>query len=204
MNSMEWNEVGGMSNDFRSARFWAAEIIENAMQPGARAVDATLGNGHDALWLCDLVGERGHVYGFDVQREAVDRSAARLAENGVSDRATLICDGHQNVRKHVEGPVDAVLFNLGWLPGGDHSCTTRLETTLAAVSECLELLAPGGLMTICAYPGHEEGARELNALLDWAENLNRARYSAMVRRYVNQKTSCPPVLFAIGRTLVRQ
>ena len=108
------------------------------------------------------------------------------------------------MRKHVEGPVDAVLFNLGWLPGGDHSCTTRLETTLAAVSECLELLAPGGLMTICAYPGHEEGARELNALLDWAENLNSARYSAMVRRYVNQKTSCPPVLFAIGRNLVRQ
>ena len=47
-----------MANDFRSARFWAAEIIERALYEGAVAVDATLGNGHDALWLCGLVGER--------------------------------------------------------------------------------------------------------------------------------------------------
>ena len=65
-----------MANDFRSARFWAAELIEGALYKGARAVDATLGNGHDALWLCSLVGEEGHVYGFDVQAEAVERSRA--------------------------------------------------------------------------------------------------------------------------------
>ena len=63
-----------MANDFRSARFWAAELIEGALHPGARALDATLGNGHDALWLCGLVGDAGHVYGFDVQAEAVARS----------------------------------------------------------------------------------------------------------------------------------
>ena len=68
-----------MANDFRSARFWAAELIEGALAPGGRAVDATLGNGHDALWLCDLVGETGRVYGFDVQQEAVERSRTRLA-----------------------------------------------------------------------------------------------------------------------------
>ena len=193
-----------MPFDMKSARHWAQELQKEAILPGMRVIDATMGNGHDTQWLCELVGETGHVYAFDIQPSAVEHTKSRLEAAGLLDRATLICDGHQNVRKHVEGPVDAVLFNLGWLPGGDHSCTTRLETTLAAVSECLELLAPGGLMTLCAYPGHEEGARELNALLDWAENLNSARYSAMVRRYVNQKTSCPPVLFAIGRNLVRQ
>ena len=155
MNSTAWNEVGGMSNDFRSARFWAAEIIENALYDGARAVDATLGNGHDALWLCNLVGERGHVYGFDVQREAVDRSAARLAENGIADRATLICDGHQNMLAYIdEESVDAVMFNLGWLPGADHIVTTQTETTLTAVNAALRALKMGGVMTVCVYPGH--------------------------------------------------
>ena len=69
-----------MANDFRSARFWAAEIIEKALHEGATAVDATLGNGHDALWLCGLVGGTGHVYGFDVQAEAVERSRRQIAE----------------------------------------------------------------------------------------------------------------------------
>ena len=32
-----------MANDFRSARFWAAELIEPALREGARAVDATMG-----------------------------------------------------------------------------------------------------------------------------------------------------------------
>ena len=194
-----------LANDFRSARFWAAELIERALYPGAVAVDATLGNGHDALWLCGLVGEAGRVYGFDVQAEAVERSRARLVEAGVEARATLILDGHQNMLSYVAPEsADAVMFNLGWLPGAAHGVTTRTETTLQAVHAALTVLKEDGVMTVCVYPGHEEGARELNALLDWAENLNSARYSAMVRRYVNQKTSCPPVLFAIGRNLVRQ
>ena len=201
MNSMEWNEVGGMSNDFRSARFWAAEIIENALQPGARAVDATLGNGHDALWLCNLVGERGHVYGFDVQREAVDRSAARLTENGVSDRATLICDGHQNMLAYIdEESADAVMFNLGWLPGADHIVTTQTETTLAAVKAALRALKTGGVMTVCVYPGHAEGAREREALLNWAKTIDEKQYDVMLKAYLNQ-TNHPPLMIAFKRNL---
>ena len=80
-----------MAKDFRSARFWAAELIEGALEPGARALDATLGNGRDALWLCELVGETGRVIGFDVQAEAVARSRARLEEAGMLGRAELIC-----------------------------------------------------------------------------------------------------------------
>ena len=73
-----------MAMDFRSARFWAAELIEGALTPGSRALDATLGNGRDALRLCELVGESGHVIGFDVQPEAVARSRARLEEAGLA------------------------------------------------------------------------------------------------------------------------
>ena len=57
-----------MSNDFRSARFWAAELIQPALYPGARAIDATMGNGHDTQWLCEQVGNEGCVYAFDVQQ----------------------------------------------------------------------------------------------------------------------------------------
>ena len=192
-----------MAMDFRSARFWAAELIEGALTPGSRALDATLGNGHDALWLCELVGAAGHVTGFDIQEEAVARSRARLEAAGVAARAALICDGHENLAKYVApDSVDAAVFNLGWLPGAPHGVTTRAETTLRAVEAALTVLKPDGLLTVCVYPGHAEGARERDALLDWARGLDERRFDAMIRAYLNQSRD-PPLLIAVKKKRVR-
>jgi len=133
-----------MSVDFRSARFWAREMIEGAMFEGACAVDATMGNGHDTQWLCELAGEAGRVYAFDVQAEAVERTAERLREAGLGERAHLFCAGHQHMCEYVHEPVDAIVFNLGWLPGAEHGVTTRTETTLQAVNAALDLLKDFG------------------------------------------------------------
>ena len=94
-----------MANDFRSARFWAQEMIEQAMFDGARVVDATMGNGHDTQWLCELVGESGRVYAFDVQPEAVRRTEERLTEAGLLSRARLYCAGHERMAELVPEPV---------------------------------------------------------------------------------------------------
>ena len=199
-------DSGGMkvANDFRSARFWAAELIERALYPGAVAVDATLGNGHDALWLCGLVGETGRVYGFDVQQEAVERSRARLVEAGVEARATLILDGHQNMISYVPPEsADAVMFNLGWLPGAAHGVTTQTGTTLEAVAAALTVLKEDGVMTVCVYPGHEEGARERDALLNWARELDERSYDVMLRAYLNQSGD-PPLMIAIKKNRKRK
>lgn len=187
-----------MANDFRSARFWAAELIEPALRDGARAVDATMGNGQDTLWLCRRVGEAGRVYAFDVQPEAVARTRQRLEDAGVAQRAELHCLGHERMAEVVPGPVDAVMFNLGWLPGAAHAVTTRTETTLLAVNAALGLLKPDGLLTVCVYPGHPEGTRELEALTHWAETLDPRRFDALLRRYMNQPND-PPQLIAVKR-----
>ena len=187
-----------MANDFRSARFWAAELVGPALFPGARAVDATMGNGHDTRWLCERVGPEGRVYAFDVQPEAVARTQALLEADGMLDRATLFCEGHQRMAERVPEPVDAVVFNLGWLPGAEHGVTTRTETTLQAVDAALSILVPDGILTICVYPGHGEGQRELDALTAWAESLDPGRYDAMLRRYMNQPNH-PPQLIAVKR-----
>lgn len=193
-----------MANDFRSARFWAAELIEGALCDGACAVDATLGNGHDALWLCGLVGESGRVYGFDVQAEAVERSRARLREAGVENRATLLLDGHQNMLNHIPPEsADAIMFNLGWLPGAAHGVTTRTETTLEAVNAALVALKEEGLLTVCIYPGHDEGAREREALIEWARGLNEKEYDAMLRCYMNQSAN-PPLMIAVKKNKRRR
>lgn len=193
-----------MANDFRSARFWAAELIEGALCEGACAVDATLGNGHDCLWLCSLVGQNGRVYGFDVQADAVENSRKRLVEAGVENRAQLILDGHQNMLSHIAPEsADAVMFNLGWLPGAQHGVTTQTQTTLQAVNAALQVLKEEGLLTICIYPGHEEGAREREALIAWAQGLNEKEYDAMLRCYLNQSKD-PPLLIAVKKNKRRK
>ena len=192
-----------MSNDFRSARFWAREMVEQAMFEGARAVDATMGNGHDTQWLCELAGEAGMVYAFDVQPEAVRRTEQRLAEAGLSERARLFCAGHERMAELIPEPVDAVVFNLGWLPGAEHGVTTRVETTLQAVEAALSVLKEDGIMTVCIYPGHDEGARELRALIRWAETLDPLRYDALIKTYLNQPND-PPRMLAVKKKRTRR
>lgn len=193
-----------MANDFRSARFWASELIEGALFEGAHAVDATLGNGHDALRLCELVGESGHVTGFDIQPEAVSRSQTRLDAAGFHERAHLICAGHERMAEYLAPEsMDAVVFNLGWLPGAEHAVTTRTETTLRAVSAALDVLREDGLLTVCVYPGHAEGAREREALLEWAKNLDPTRFDATLKCYLNQPND-PPLLIAIKKNRIKK
>lgn len=161
-------------------------------------IDATMGNGYDTLWLCNLVGENGVVYAFDVQKEAVDATERRLKENGVFERARLYHKGHENIGLTVRCLLDAAVFNLGWLPGFEKSVKTTKETTIPAVNQALSMLKDGGILTICVYPGHEEGEEELECLLEWAEKLNEKLYDCVVFRYANISKK-PPVLIAVTK-----
>lgn len=177
--------------ELKSARYLAADVLRAALTPGDAAVDATMGNGHDTLFLCQLVGEGGRVYAFDVQAQAVENTRIRLQAAGVAQRAQLFCRGHEHMAEHVAGPVQAVVFNLGWLPGGDHAVTTHWETTRTAVDSALSLLAPWGVLVICAYPGHPEGDRERHALIDWLAQLPPQRYNVLEQKFLNAGSGAP-------------
>ena len=180
-----------MGYELKSARYLAREVILQAVLPGDTAVDATMGNGHDTLMLCEAVGPAGHVYAFDVQAQALEETKKRLREQGVDGRAELIHSGHEHMAEYVKGPVKAVMFNLGWLPGGDHGVTTRWETTRRAVESALGLLAPTGVLVICAYPGHAEGEREKRELTAFLSGLSNRQYNVLHQRFLNAGAGAP-------------
>ena len=182
----------------RNARYLAADYMIRTLREGDTVVDATMGNGKDTLFLCDLVGESGHVYAFDVQPEAVERTRERVKEAGCLARTTLLLAGHETMAEHVAGPVQAVMFNLGWLPGAEHAVTTKTETTLKAVHAALELVAPGGIVTVCVYPGHDEGTRELEALKTYVSGLSVRTFNVLYHSFVNASLQTPQ-LFLIQR-----
>ena len=178
----------------RNARHLAADYMRRTLCEGDVAVDATMGNGQDTLLLCGLVGQSGHVYAFDVQGEALERTRARLGEAGVLARATLLLAGHETMARHVPAGRRAVMFNLGWLPGAQHAVTTLERTTLPAVQAACSLLAPGGIVTVCIYPGHEEGQRELAALDAWSASLAPREFNVLRHAFVNGPQNTPQLL----------
>lgn len=178
----------------RNARHLAADYMRRTVREGDTVIDATMGNGKDTLFLCELVGESGLVHAFDVQAEAVERTRQRVEEAGYADRASLHLAGHETMKAHVPGGVRAVMFNLGWLPGAEHAVTTKTPTTLAAAQAACELIVPGGIVTICIYPGHEEGQRELAALDEWASALPVRTYNVLRHQFLNAAPYTPQLL----------
>ena len=174
----------------------AHALTARALAPGDLAVDATCGNGHDTLHLARHVGAGGTVVAIDIQAAALDETRRRLESEGMDDgRVRLVRDCHSAMGGHVSaGAAAVVVFNLGYLPGGDHAVTTRAETTPAALDAAAVALRPGGLLAVTCYPGHAEGAREADAVAAWLEAA--AGRGAGVARYGRPFTRRPaPVLW---------
>lgn len=180
-----------MAYMLRSARYLSHDVLKEAVQKGDTVIDATMGNGHDTLFLCELVGEEGRVIAFDVQSQAVESTRQRLAENNMLDRATLYCKGHQHMDESSAQDVAAIVFNLGWLPGGDKSITTLWETTKVALEKALSLLKKHGVLLLCAYPGHAEGDRERSEVKDFLASLPPQQYNVLHQKFLNAGPGAP-------------
>lgn len=155
--------------------------------PGAKAVDATMGNGEDTAFLCEAVGKDGKVYAFDVQDDAVIRTKRRLKEADLLDRAVIIKDGHEKICDYVTESIDVAVFNLGYLPGGNHAITTLASTTLQAIEECLGLLKEEGAVLIALYWGHTNGVEEKNAVETYLTTLSSSRWSIAETSFPNRE-----------------
>lgn len=134
---------------------------------------------------------------FDIQPQALNNTRCRLQEAGYSN-VRLILDGHENLKQYIPKPLDAAIFNFGWLPGGDKSLTTRTETSIAALSATLSLLKENGMLIAVLYPGHENGKQEAEAIEQWAKNLPQEQFAVLRYGFTNRKNS-PPYLLAFEK-----
>lgn len=165
-------------------------IIKNFCNCFDYAVDATLGNGHDADFLKSYFRK---VYAFDIQKSAIDNYMIRNTGN-----IELIHDSHENIRQHIKEEIDCIVFNLGFLPGGDKSITTNKYSTLKGLDASLNILRSGGIITIALYSGHKEGKEESEALLSWAQTLPKSKYGVMHHTFINRSNN-PPSLLVIEK-----
>lgn len=163
-------------------------ILEH-LGEGDVAVDFTMGNGHDTEFLSKTVGERGRVYAFDIQAQAVESTRKNLAAAGCPENYTLIHDSHHNVKNYVSEPIRAGMFNLGYLPGGDKSITTMRKTTLPAIEAAISLLGKDAILLIAVYPGHKEGEEEGREICEYLSTLSRFQVCVTKVQILNSPTS---------------
>lgn len=177
------------------------ELIRQRVNLGDAVIDATLGNGNDTLFLAGLIGQEGQLFGFDIQPRAIEKTAEVLQHAGYWHQGIhLLEKNHADMLEHIPqellGSFSAIMFNLGYLPGADHSKITKPATTLPALHAALTLLKPGGLLTITIYPGHSGGRAEAEAIEQWAVNLPQQQYQALCYKFINQRND-PPYLIVV-------
>ncbi|MEA4987788.1 MAG: class I SAM-dependent methyltransferase [Anaerovorax sp.] len=185
-------------NLFKNAVEISKRICEQILKEGDIAIDCTMGNGNDTVFLCSLIGENGKVYAFDIQESAVVNTRQNLLKYGYLERAELILDGHQNIDKYVKEEVRLILFNLGYLPKGNHDITTKKDTTIEAVEKCINILKPKGVILLVIYPGHLSGSEEKEALENFTSNLNQKEFTVTKLCFLNQ-IHHPPELICIEK-----
>ena len=181
---------------------FAHGLLERTVSSGDAVIDCTMGNGHDTLLLANLVGKEGRVFAFDIQEEALEQTQKLLDAHQVADQVELIHGSHGDLMAHIPAVlhqrVRAAVFNLGYLPGGDKRVCTMPETTIHALEGLLSILAPGGLIVMVVYPGHDAGQVEALAVLDYCSNLPRELVHVVSYQILNNPKR-PPFVIALEK-----
>jgi len=190
MNNMPLNALG-----------FSHQFIASHVKKGDLVIDATAGRGRDTAFLAELVGEEGRVLAFDIQQEAVESTLELLRQRELSDRVEVYCDSHENLLSYAErGSVRAVMFNFGWLPGGDHNIFSHGETSVRAVKAAMELISEGGVISLCIYCGKECGYEEKQSITEFLKTVDSDRFTVCVTDFVNRRGDFPIPAFIIKRT----
>lgn len=171
-----------------------AFYISRYLKDGDTAVDATAGNGADTAALLRAVGN-GKVYAFDIQQKAIE--AARRAVNN-DCRAKFILDSHAEMDKYVPAGIRCAVFNLGYLPGGDHSIATKAGATIEAIGKACSLLGESGFIAVTMYRGGDSGYEEFEAVSSYLASLAHREWNVLRFDYFNRPND-PPVLAVVER-----
>ncbi|WP_034550941.1 tRNA (mnm(5)s(2)U34)-methyltransferase [Carnobacterium funditum] len=175
-------------------------LLKSTIINGDKVIDATVGNGGDTVLLAKLVGKTGHLFGFDVQAQAIKTTKEKLLFTGLLQQVSLYNEGHEKLNLFVPANIEiaAAVFNLGYLPTGDKQIITKGETTIQAIEIILPRLRKGGLIVLTVYSGHPEGDLEKSAILEFTKQLSQDLFTVLYYGFINQKNS-PPFLIAIEK-----
>ncbi|MDF2577933.1 MAG: putative rRNA methylase [Chlamydiales bacterium] len=173
-------------------RYWL-EIL----QEGDQVIDATCGNGHDTLFLLQRVGLKGLVISYDIQEQAILSAKELLAKHGIlagNSQIRFIQGNHAQFAPEIlPQTIKLIVYNLGYLPGGNKGITTSWNSTIDSLNSALQLLTADGMISVTLYPGHAEGKIEQEKVLEWVTGLDPKKWICCHHQWPN-RTLAPSLL----------
>lgn len=189
---------------FQSHIDLAHHYWKQIVQHGDHVIDATCGNGHDALVLANLalLDGRGELYALDIQPTALRAAQQHLEQHltpACLSRIRLLNMCHSEFPAEIQPEsIKLIAYNLGYLPGGDKSLTTTSATTIKSLQQALVLVKPGGAICLTAYPGHDAGHIEQQDVHVFMQKLDPKVWSCCCHRWVN-RTEHAPALYLLQK-----
>lgn len=126
------------------------------------AIDATVGNGYDTLFLAQYFQK---VIGIDIQPLAIKRSKDKTKDYA---NVELYLDDFNNITNYKYANV--ILFNLGFLPGSNRKVKTQDYTSESAIKKAYDIL--DGILLIACYIQHEGGYDEFLRVCEMLDKSN--------------------------------
>lgn len=173
-------------------------LMKNILSRAKVIVDATAGNGSDTLFLAKNALDDATIYAFDIQEKALQNAQLKIEQLKTAGKDSFtnlninfICDSHDKVNDYVKDTIDLAIFNLGYLPGGNHEITTKCDTTLNALKTMLNNLALNGCIAVVVYPGHDEGHKECQLVKEFAQSLSKKYFTAGWYQMINHNSNAP-------------
>lgn len=161
----------------------AHDLLLEHINQDSVIVDATTGNGHDTLFLASRVKQ---VYAYDVLSEAIT-SSKNLTKD--YSNITYFHKSHASLTKDIKH-YDGIIFNLGYLPGGNKNLTTTLSSTMKTITAIHQ--NKQGFVLVVAYPGHDEGLKELVFIQNFLDQ-SKINYRVIKTKFDSKKQA--PLIF---------
>ena len=172
--------------------FW-----KRLLKEGDAVIDATCGNGKDSLVLANFLKDKNdtQLFCLDLQKKAIENTTQLLAKETPDFFPSIqfILGSHEHLPNTPGKKLKLVVYNLGYLPGSDKSITTETASTLKSITQALDLICPGGVISINCYPGHPEGKKEQEALILFLSSLD-PRFWSFTSTIWNNRNASPSLL----------
>lgn len=164
------------------------EFLKPVLHKQAVCIDATLGQGKDTDFFLSMDVHK--VYGFEIQRDVFENTKTRFEDN----RTCFFNIGYEHMKRYIHESVDAIIFNFGYFPNGNHEIVTQSSSSVMAVEQALYLLKVKGRMALVMYP-HESGKKEAKCV----ENFLKTQTGIQVQKVQNLLVDHCPYLLLIEK-----
>jgi hypothetical protein len=174
---------------------FAHRLWSQFLQPEDWVIDATCGAGKDSFYLATRVSG---LICMDIQEAAMEKTKKALSALSpeIFKKIYYILGCHSTFPEIAYShPIRLIVYNLGYLPGGDKKITTLESSTLQSIEKAMQLISPGGMISITCYPGHPQGVEEKKALLKRLARLDAIRWT--VAHYGQPARPTAPSLFVL-------